>query len=184
MTFEEIYEEYEKRFFDIPFENSQVQNRANLVEGREFSQGRKYRATGLRLRSRINDLAGFYFQKRRDAVKADKLQHTIDNSYDKHEVELAKIDLEELRYHERDQKKLLNDALIEIETLMDSANAIGHVSRKEFEQQEIGHFAGKNGKVIANQLAHAIEGVEFIEEPKSLPLRDIIKLIGGDDERG
>jgi hypothetical protein len=46
MTFEEIYEEYENRFYDIPFENSQVQNRANLLEGREFSQGRRYRATG------------------------------------------------------------------------------------------------------------------------------------------
>jgi hypothetical protein len=186
MTFEEIYEEYESRFYDIPFENSQVQNRANLLEGREFSPGRRYRATGLRLRSRLNDLANLYFQKRRDAVKVAKLNDTIKNSEDQYEVEFAKIDLEEMQYQERDIKKLLNDALVEIETLLDSARAIGHVGRKEFEQQEIQHFTGKNGQQVGMMLERIVKDVEFIDNPTVLQLKDVEKLLsigGGYEQR-
>jgi hypothetical protein len=126
-----------------------------------------------------------YFQKRRDAVKVSKLNDTINNSEDQYEVELAKIDLEEMQYQDRDTQKLLNDALIEIETLLDSARAIGHVGRKEFEQQEIQHFSGKNGEQRGRMLERIVKDVDFIDNPTVLQLKDVEKLlsVGGANER-
>lgn len=173
MTFDELKKEYNDMFFDIPFENSQIQNIA-LVTAKEYSHARKYRALGLRMRAKMNAVSHLYFQKRREAVKVERLKNIIETSDDKYEVELSKIDIEEIEASREDTKKLLNDALVEIETVMNAAKKLGSFDRISFEQQEAYHFSKIHGENVGGQLQMIQEENRIIGQPEIM--RNILLL--------
>jgi hypothetical protein len=135
-----VLDDIEQAFFDIPFENSLYQNRKFVIAAQK-TPARAYRTIGLRLFGKIQDI-----------------QSTLEN------IELAKIDVEENEYRMsldsvsdfekrrlavknaairaglRWNKKLLNDALVDIGYMYSELKKFPRYTREEFESEEALHF--------------------------------------------
>ena len=130
---------FERRFFDIPFGNSDFQNRKFIKEA-QFTPARAYRALGLRLLDRINALreAKFSF----DEIKID-IDELLDRQRSEIGVfELRRIDLNLKRKNAQlhNMEKLVNDAAHEVKFLWSEVESFPEFTRKQFEAGEHEHF--------------------------------------------
>ena len=124
---------FERRFFDIPFGNSDFQNRKFIKEA-QFTPARAYRALGLRLLDRINALreAKFSF----DEIKID-IDELLDRQRSEIGVfELRRIDLNLKRKNAQlhNMEKLVNDAAHEVKFLWSEVESFPEFTRKQFEE--------------------------------------------------
>jgi cell fate (sporulation/competence/biofilm development) regulator YmcA (YheA/YmcA/DUF963 family) len=130
----------EKRFYNIPFENSNFQNNAFVVAA-QITPERAYRAIGLRIHSKLRALQENYFNERKSEIRIGELQELIESSatskWDKmrHELEIEQI-LTSRPYTE----KLKNDAMQEIACLYAHLEKLPEYTREEFEAGEMQHF--------------------------------------------
>lgn len=130
----------EKRFYNIPFENSNFQNNAFVVAA-QITPERAYRAIGLRIHSKLRALQENYFNERKSEIRIGELQELIASStiskWDKmrHELEIEQI-LTGRPYTE----KLKNDAMQEIACLYSHLEKLPEYTREEFEAGELQHF--------------------------------------------
>jgi hypothetical protein len=130
----------EKRFYNIPFENSNFQNNAFVVAA-QITPERAYRAIGLRIHSKLRALQENYFNERKSEIRIGELQELIESSstskWDKmrHELEIEQI-LTSRPYTE----KLKNDAMQEISCLYAHLEKLPEYTREEFEAGEMQHF--------------------------------------------
>jgi cell fate (sporulation/competence/biofilm development) regulator YmcA (YheA/YmcA/DUF963 family) len=143
-------EKLERRFFDIPFENSDFQNTAFVV-GAQITPERAYRAIGLRIHSKLRALQENYFNERLNDIKIGELQELIDSpdtsKWDKmrHQVEIDRI-LSGNSYME----KLKNDAMREIACLYSHLEKLPEYTREEFEAGELQHFIETSKRQVNN----------------------------------
>lgn len=130
----------EKRFYNIPFENSNFQNTAFVVAA-QITPERAYRSIGLRLHSKLRALQENYFAERKSEIRIGELQELIESpetsKWDKmrHELEIEQI-LTGRPYVE----KLKNDAIQEIGCLYAHLEKLPEYTREEFEAAEANHF--------------------------------------------
>jgi len=130
----------EKRFFDIPFENSHFQNEA-FVLAAQITPERAYRALGLKLHSKLRALQDNYFNERKQDIRIGELQELIESpdvsKWDKlrHQLEIEQI-LTGRPYTE----KLKNDAMQEIQFLYSHLEKFPEYTRQQFEDGELQHF--------------------------------------------
>lgn len=130
----------EKRFFNIPFENSNFQNNAFVVAA-QITPERAYRAIGLRIHSKLRALQENYFNERKSEIRIGELQELIDSSatskWDKMRYEL---EIEQILTARPYTEKLKNDAMQEIACLYAHLEKLPEYTREEFEAGELQHF--------------------------------------------
>lgn len=135
-----VLEELEDAFFDIPFENSDFQNRAFVVAAQQ-TPARAYRAVGLRMFAKIRAVKEYKFGQEKLAIDIEEREAKIadqdTNSFERRRLELENLKaMDERRWGE----KLLNDALRELSCLYKEFKKLPSYTREQFEAEEEKHF--------------------------------------------
>jgi hypothetical protein len=136
---DQILTELENRFFDIPFENSQFQDKAFLITA-QHTPARAYRAIGLRMFSKIQAIKELKYGRQLEEVELEELQETIDTSTNKFEIRKAQIEKEKKLSMRGYTNKLLNDAIAELNFLYSELQKFPAYTREQFEAEEAIHF--------------------------------------------
>lgn len=141
----------EDAYFDIPFENSDFQNRAFVMASQQ-TPGRAYRAIGLRMFAKIRAIKEYLIQKERNAIdieeKEAKIADPATSEFDRRRLRLDIIQIEEGR---KWGEKLLNDALRELTCLHQEFVKFPQYTRESFELEEQTHFQAKLTRALQAQ---------------------------------
>ena len=138
-----ILEELEGAFFDIPFENSAFQTKTFVVAA-QLTPGRAYRTLGLGMLSKIRTVQSQAIGNQRRSIKEKQLREKISNEeLGSYAQQLLELDLQELTQGERWEKKLLNDALVDLHTMYTEFKKRPKYTRAAFEAEEEAHFTEK-----------------------------------------
>lgn len=168
-------EEIEKSFMEIPFGNSDFQIE-NFIINAQITPERAFRAVCLTLRAKIGALRESYYNRKRQQIDLDELKFKITNpDINEFDRRRAEVDYEEKLAQESETKKLISDALHEVEVLYKYWKILPHPTREEFEKNEKEYYTenlsrqivGINGAIesLAN-MGYALteNGIEKIEE--------------------
>jgi len=139
ITTTEILSEFDRRFFAIPFGNSDFQNRKFVMEA-QYTPERAYRAIGLRLADRLQALNEARFNLQRREVDIEELQEKLAGELPKFERRRLEIDLAEKQSNANYTAKMVNDALVEVDTLWGEIQKFPEFTREQFESAEQQHF--------------------------------------------
>jgi len=136
-----ILEELESAFHDIPFENSDFQNRAFVVAA-QITPARALRAIGLRMHAKIRAVKEYKYSQAKLAIDIEereaKIADQATNSFERRRLELENVKaIDERQWGE----KLLNDALRELSCLYTEFKKLPRYTREQFEAEEEKHFA-------------------------------------------
>ena len=138
-----VLEELEDAFFDIPFENSDFQNRVFVVAAQQ-TPARAYRAVGLRMFAKIRAVKEYKFGQEKLAIDIEEREAKIadpeTNPFERRRLilENAKA-VDDCKWGE----KLLNDALRELNCLYAEFQKLPKYSREQFEAEEKAHFMAR-----------------------------------------
>ena len=135
-----LLSEIQDSFLSIPFGNSDFQIANFIINGAHTPQ-RAFRAVCLSLRDKILSLNEAYYNELKFQVDLDELQEKIgDPATDKFERRRMEIDYEQKISQQRDNEKLLIDAIHEVELLYSFWQKLPHPTRAEFEAAEEDYF--------------------------------------------
>ena len=138
--FKTLLSEIQDSFLSIPFGNSDFQIANFIVNGAQTPQ-RAFRAVCLSLRDKILTLNEAYYGQLKFQVDLDELQEKIgDPATDKFDRRRMEIDYEQKISQQRDNEKLLIDAIHEVELLYSFWQKLPHPTRAEFEAAEEDYF--------------------------------------------
>lgn len=136
----DVLQRLETAFFDIPFENSDFQNRAFVVAAQQ-TPGRAYRAIGLRMFTKVRAVKDYLIQKERTQIDVEEKQAKIaapdTSEFDKRRL---RLDILQIQDSESWNAKLLNDAVRELNCLYAEFVALPPYTRVQFEAEEASHF--------------------------------------------
>lgn len=138
-----VLEELEDAFFDIPFENSDFQNRAFVVAAQQ-TPARAYRAVGLRMFAKIRAVKEYKFGQEKLAIDIEERDEKISDP-ETNKFERRRLILENVKAAD-DRKwgeKLLNDALRELNCLYAEFQKLPKYTRAQFEAEEQEHFLAR-----------------------------------------
>lgn len=136
-----VLQEITAAFFDIPFENSEFQTRA-FVLAAQITPGRAYRAIGLRMQSKIQAVQHNLYERKKKQIDIEEKQWKLANEpMNEFEQRRIKLDLEQLQADEGWFRKLMNDALVELDLLYAELKKYPKYDRASFEREEYEHFA-------------------------------------------
>lgn len=159
-----IVKEIEEAFWDIPFENSAFQN-INFVVNQQFTPGRAYRAIGLRLHSKLRALQEAYFGRRIEEIDLAELEEKRDNpNTNKFEKMRTEIEIEKKLSHRNYTDKLINDAMVEVQTLYNEYKKLPRYNREMFENEEGTHFQARLNRQIQG-VGGAAEALLAMQNP-------------------
>lgn len=139
----DVLKEIDRRFYDIPFENSQHQNKHSVIASMQ-TPARAYRTIGLRMYAKIGAVNELKFSRLESQVDIDEWNSVIDdplaNEFKKRRAKIS-IDrnLSMLDY----TNKLLNDAIIELNFFYAQLKEFPEYTREQFESEEREHFLGR-----------------------------------------
>ncbi len=137
---ENVLSELDRAYFDIPFENSDFQNRAFVMAAQQ-TPGRGYRAIGLRMFSKIRAIKEYKIKQQRNEIdieeKEAKIASEETNDFDRRRLRLDIIQINEEKAW---GEKLLNDALRELNCLYAEFVKLPKYTREQFEAEEEVHF--------------------------------------------
>ena len=157
-----IADELDEAFFDIPFGNSQFQIQ-NFVINAQYTPARAYRAIGLGMMSKIQALKESYYTLKKEDIDIEELQDKIaDPATNKYARKRAEIELEQKLEGRSYVRKLINDALSELDCFYQAYKKLPKFSRAEFEAQEKLHFEIK----LSQQAAGITGALESIDNMK------------------
>lgn len=134
----ELYNQFE----ELPFGNSDFQNKYFVINS-QITPARAFRALCLRLRDRINALLEAYYNLKKEDIDIEELEEklkTEKNIYEKRRIEL---DIEFKKLKRIDIKKLVDDAIHEVNYLLNLYNQFPKITREEFESEEEEYFKKK-----------------------------------------
>ena len=130
---EEKLKELESLFETVPFGNSQFQN--VFMSACQETKARKYRHVLLQINQKLLALKESEFKLRRTKIEISKIEEDL-NKAEGFTKELLQIDLEEKKWAMSGAQKLINDALIELNTFNSIRESLPAYSREEFEAEE------------------------------------------------
>jgi len=143
MNIEKVLEELDVSFYDIPFGNSDYQNKA-FVMAAEMTPARAYRHIGLRMFNRIAAIKELKYSRRLEDVDIEEKEIDIANpTTSPFDVKRKKIELEQILDNRIRTDKLLNDAIKELDCLYSEFIKFPKYTRLQFEQEEEAHFTLK-----------------------------------------
>ena len=163
-----IVKEFEKAFFDIPFDNSAFQN-VHFVVQQQLTPGRAYRAIGLRMSAKIRALQEAFFNLQAEEIDLAELQEKRDNpETNKFDALRANLEIQRKLANRSYTDKLVNDAIVELKTLYTEFKKLPQYDREKFEAEEHTHFDIR----LKNQMhgiAGASEALLAMSKPVSNP---------------
>ena len=135
-----VLTQLDQAFFDIPFENSDFQNRAFVVAAQQ-TPARAYRSLGLKMHSKIQAVKEHLFNQEKLKIDIEEKQWKIEHP-DTNEFEKRRLRLEILKINDGKawSEKLLNDALHELTVLQAEFKKFPRYTREQFEAEEAQHF--------------------------------------------
>lgn len=144
-----VLEELEAAFFDIPFENSDFQNRSFVVAA-QLTPARAYRAIGLRMFAKIRAVKEALYGKQLQDIDIEENEYRMaDVGLCCFEKRRLLIESEKLRESRKWTEKLLNDALRELDCLYGEFKKYPRYTREQFEREEELHFTARLHQQIA-----------------------------------
>jgi len=139
-NFKTLLSEIQDSFLEIPFGNSDFQI-ANFIVNAGLTQERAFRAVCLTMREKIISLNEAYYNQKRLQVDLDELQARVnDQAADQFARRRAEIEIEYKISQQRDNEKLILDAIHEVEMLKAYWEKLPHPTRKQFEAAEEDYF--------------------------------------------
>ena len=137
---ESILDEIDKAFFDIPFGNSAYQTET-FVLAAAITPERAFRAIGLEMSDKIRSLREAKFKQKEFEIDRDEAAAKLESG------ELSEFDQrrEQLKMERAEAelpftKKLINDALVELNLLYKHFKALPKFTREQFEAGEQMHY--------------------------------------------
>lgn len=152
----EVLKELELAYKDIPFENSDFQNKAFVMASHQ-TPARAYRAIGLRMFSKVRAIKELKYSREIEDIDIEEWQQETGNSFEdrRNKLKVAKK-LEQRSWTD----KLLNDAIKELDCLYAEFKKFPTYSRLEFEAQEVEYFTCKFDRAIKNRGNGTLESLE------------------------
>jgi hypothetical protein len=139
-TIPSVIEELEKAYFDIPFENSDFQNR-NFVVAAQLTPERAYRAIGLRMSAKIRALKEAMYGRELEDIDIEEMREQLQSEeVDKYEKRRIEVKIAQKLDTRNYTDKLINDALRECNVLYSEFKKHPNYTREEFEAGEEVHF--------------------------------------------
>ena len=136
----DVIKEVQDAFWDIPFDNSAFQTE-NFVIASQITPERAYRAIGLSLNKKLVALQEALINEEKTKVELEELQEKIDspdyNRFDKRRFELK---IQTIKVNEPFGKKLINDAIVDLNVLYKHFKSLPRYTRQQFEAGEKRHF--------------------------------------------
>lgn len=166
----DVIEEIEKAFFDIPFENSRFQTERFVINA-SLTPERAYRTIGLRMHNRLRALKEAQYSRMRQDVDIDEARARLeDPNTNKFDKRRAEIDIQEKLSSRSFTDKLINDAIAELNVLYAYFKRLPKFTREEFEAGEYRYFS----KSLTRQLQGVVGAAESLAnmDEKNLPLLD------------
>ena len=167
-TVNDVLNELNIAFKDIPFENSDFQN-TNFVVAAQITPERAYRAIGLRMFSKIQALKEAKYGRLKEEIDIEELQAKIANpdtsSFD---VRRAELDIQQKLENRSYTDKLIGDAIHELNLLYTHFKALPKYTRDEFEAGEENHFT--------QRLHRQLQGVSGAAESLTNMTTDVANL--------
>lgn len=142
---ENVFSKFIEHIEAVPFGNSDYQNRQAIINA-EMTPMRAYRHAALRITNRLNALMESHYYLRRTSVELKQLNNKIKEDMDTLDRELIQIEIEQKRAGLPYTRKLISDAIAEIESLYPIIESVGEVTREAFELEEHQHFTMKIGQ--------------------------------------
>jgi hypothetical protein len=137
---QKILAELETAFYDIPFENSDFQNKAFVLAG-QYTPARAYRALGLKLSTKLRAINELKFSRQREEVDLAEKRAIINSFWKtKYDKRRAQIDIDQTLSNVNYTNKLLNDAIHELNVLYAEFKKFPRYTREQFEAEEHKHF--------------------------------------------
>jgi len=138
--FKTLLSEIQDSFLSIPFGNTDFQITNFIVNAANTPQ-RAFRAVCLTLRDKIVALSEAYYSQLKFQVDLDEIQEkSNDPATDKFTRRRLEIDYEQKVNQQRDNEKLVLDAIHEVEILYSFWQKLPHPTREEFEAAEEDYF--------------------------------------------
>ena len=140
--------EIQDKFFDIPFGHSSYQNKKFVINAQQ-TPARAYRTIGMAMNEKLGAINHLKFEKQKADIEVRELQDKIDNP---EKYELTTFDIErsivESEYKQsgfKHSKKLLNDAIVELNFLYSELQKFPEYTREQFEEEEGAYYKYKLG---------------------------------------
>lgn len=135
-----VLAELEEAFFNIPFENSDYQNKTFVLAAQQ-TPGRMYRAIGLRMFAKLRAVQECLLNREKAKIDIEEMEYKISlpetNEFDRRRL---RVEIMRIRNNENWENKLLHDALHELDCLYAEFKALPSYTREEFEAEEAKHF--------------------------------------------
>jgi len=169
---------------EVPFGNSDFQNRFAVVDC-EDSPHRAYRHAALRISDRLRALMECYYNLREKNIELAKLKRQLEKEEDDLEKELIMLKIEKTESEMPYLRKLIKDAVQEINSLLPIIRAVGKMTRSQFESMEKEHFERKYARLVAgeNDILYGFKIVsgekDLYEEITSIGWNDYVKFLEG-----
>jgi hypothetical protein len=155
--YENILQEIEKDFMDIPFGNSLFQIKHFILNTAETPE-RIYRTIGLQMHSKITFLKDAYYTKEEKLIDLEELEYNLkkeESSFERRRIELKiKKTKDGLMYSE----KTINDAVKELDYYYNIYKKMPKFTNEEFEKAEFEYYS-KNLHKQAVGLTGALESL-------------------------
>lgn len=165
----DILQEIQDAFFDIPFENSKFQTE-HFVLNAQLTPERAYRALGLRMHNRLRALREAQFGRMKEEIDIEELQAKIDDpqtsTWDRRRAE---IDVQQKLANRPFTDKLINDAIAELNVLYSHFQKLPRYTREQFEAGERRHFELRLTRQ-ARGVTGALESLNNMQESLALEL--------------
>lgn len=161
-----VLEELEDAFFDIPFENSDFQNRVFVVAAQQ-TPARAYRAVGLRMFAKIRAVKEYQYGQEKLAIDIEEREAKIADPT-LNPFERRRLVLENVKAQDDSAwgKKLLNDALRELNCLYAEFQKLPKYTRAQFEAEEQEHFLARMNRQLKAPGPHESLANMLVDNPE------------------
>jgi hypothetical protein len=160
----DVLSELTERFFDIPFENSDYQNKA-FVLAAALTPGRAYRAIGLRMHSKIEALKEYQHNREMSQIDVEEKEAKIaDPNTSEFDRRRLRLEIRKILDGCAWGDKLKNDALKDLNSMYRELQKFPRYTRETFEAEEKAHFTVRlNRQLTANGAQESLANMKDLE---------------------
>jgi len=155
--YENILQELEKDFMDIPFGNSLFQIKHFIINAAETPE-RIYRTVGLQMHSKISSLKEAYYTKEEKLIDLEELEYNLkkeENSFERRRIELK---IKKTKDGLLSSEKSISDTIIELDYYYNIYKKMPKFTKEDFEKAEFDYYS-KNLHKQAVGLTGALESL-------------------------
>lgn len=166
--YQNVLQEMQECFFDIPFGNSKFQTEM-FVLAAQITPERVYRQLGLSIMSKLNELKDFHYNYKKELVEIDRWKaKLIDPQSDKFEKQIAQIEIDRFNSFDYSRKKMIQDVISELNVLYEHFKKFPRYTRQQFEDGEKTYFEQKLNRQILGFSGAKESLINMIDDKETL----------------